>query len=62
MKFLIRKCVKCGKYTLKTKCPACGAETVTAHPPKYSPNDKYLTYRIKVKYENMQTQNSNNQK
>ena len=28
-KWLLRKCVKCGKYTLETKkCPYCGSENV----------------------------------
>ena len=26
------------------KC-SCGCDTVTAHPPKYSPDDKYGKYR-----------------
>ena len=45
MKWQIRKCQRCGRYTLKIKCPYCEAETVTAHPPKFSPTDKYARLR-----------------
>jgi len=44
----IKKCAKCGKYTMKRECD--GKETVTAHPPKYSPQDKYAKYRRMEKY------------
>ncbi len=49
MKFLIRKCPKCGKYTFKDICPVCGARTVSAHPPRFSPIDKYVRYRVILK-------------
>ena len=39
----IRRCPKCGEYTLKDTC--CGSKTVTAHPAKYSPDDRYGKYR-----------------
>jgi len=42
---IIKKCPKCGAYTLKEKCPKCGADTRTPHPPKFSPEDKYGKYR-----------------
>ena len=29
---------------METRCE-CGSDTVTAHPPKYSPDDKYGKYR-----------------
>lgn len=45
MKFLIRKCPKCSKYTLKENCPVCATQTVNPHPPRFSPNDKYARYR-----------------
>ena len=38
----IRKCPQCGKYTLKDSC--C-SKTITAHPAKYSPDDRYGKYR-----------------
>ena len=51
----LRKCVKCGLYTMNdanVKCTnaKCGGETRAAHPPKYSPVDKYASYRRKEKY------------
>jgi len=49
MRFLIRKCTKCGTYTLKPSCPKCGVETKVAHPPKFSPEDKYVKYRVLMK-------------
>jgi H/ACA ribonucleoprotein complex subunit 3 len=45
LKWQIRKCAKCGRYSLKEKCPDCGNETVIAHPPKFSPTDKYARLR-----------------
>ncbi|TMI28219.1 RNA-protein complex protein Nop10 [Candidatus Bathyarchaeota archaeon] len=45
MRFLIRKCPKCGLYTLKTACPACQSTTVSPHPAKFSPDDKYASLR-----------------
>ncbi len=45
MKFLIRKCPKCSRYTLKENCPVCGTQTVSPHPPRFSPSDKYARYR-----------------
>ncbi|MDT7890335.1 MAG: RNA-protein complex protein Nop10 [Desulfurococcales archaeon] len=50
MKHLIRKCTKCGRYTLKERCPACNSETIDPHPPRFSPEDKYVSYRIKALY------------
>jgi H/ACA ribonucleoprotein complex subunit 3 len=50
MVWLSRKCEKCGKYTLnKEQCPYCGGKVRVPHPPKFSPDDKYLTYRISLK-------------
>ncbi|MCJ7505318.1 RNA-protein complex protein Nop10 [Candidatus Bathyarchaeota archaeon] len=45
MKWQIRKCLECGRYTLKPTCPICGKETVIPHPAKFSPQDKYAKYR-----------------
>jgi len=44
----ILKCPKCGKYTLKDTC--C-EKTIRAVPAKYSPEDKYASYRRMVKRE-----------
>lgn len=50
MVWLLRKCEKCGKYTLKQgTCPYCGGKVRVPHPPKFSPDDKYLKYRMILK-------------
>jgi len=47
---LLRKCIRCKRYTLKQdKCPYCGGALVIPHPPKFSPDDKYIKYRILAK-------------
>ncbi len=46
MRSLIRKCTVCGKYTLSEACPACGAKSVYALPPKYSERDRFQKFRI----------------
>lgn len=52
MNWLMRKCTKCGRYTLaRDKCPNCGGELIVPHPPRYSPEDKYVSYRLKMKIE-----------
>jgi H/ACA ribonucleoprotein complex subunit 3 len=52
MNWLMRKCTKCGRYTLsKDKCPFCGGDLVVPHPPRFSPEDKYGMYRLKMKLE-----------
>jgi H/ACA ribonucleoprotein complex subunit 3 len=44
------KCSKCGHYTLEQKkCPECGGTVSSPKPPKYSPQDKYGSYRRKAK-------------
>ena len=50
MKHLIRMCSACNIYTLKPQCPRCSAVTADSHPPKYSPDDKYVRYRIADRY------------
>jgi len=50
MRSLLRRCAKCGAYTLKSDvCPKCGGPLEIPHPPKYSPEDRYQIYRIKMK-------------
>ena len=50
MVWLLRKCEKCGKYTLKIDvCPYCGGKVRIPHPAKFSPDDKYLKYRLAYK-------------
>lgn len=46
----LRRCRKCSCYTMKASCPVDGSETGTAHPPKYSPQDKWARYRRNEKY------------
>ncbi|MGC8631540.1 MAG: RNA-protein complex protein Nop10 [Thermoprotei archaeon] len=46
---LIKKCPKCGRYTLKDRCPSCGSPTLVASPPKFSPDDPYLSYKIRAR-------------
>jgi H/ACA ribonucleoprotein complex subunit 3 len=50
MVWILRKCEKCGGYTLrKDRCPHCGGTVRIPHPPKFSPDDKYLKYRMALK-------------
>ncbi len=52
MVWLLRKCVKCRKYTLRTDvCQYCGGKVRIPHPAKFSPTDKYLKYRMAMKKE-----------
>lgn len=41
----ILKCKNCDIYTLKKKCPKCGATTINPEPAKFSIKDKYGKYR-----------------
>ncbi len=47
----MRYCKKCRSYTLEERCRKCGAETITPHPPRFSPQDPYGKYRRKLKME-----------
>ncbi|MCE4612597.1 MAG: RNA-protein complex protein Nop10 [Desulfurococcales archaeon] len=50
MKWLLRKCINCGMYTLhRDRCPYCGGYLRVPHPPRFSPEDKYLRYRYMMK-------------
>ena len=51
MRFLVRRCGECHAYTLAQECPKCGARTGSAHPAKFSPDDKYMRYRLAGRYE-----------
>ncbi|HZD36730.1 MAG TPA: RNA-protein complex protein Nop10 [Nitrososphaeraceae archaeon] len=46
----MRFCKRCFKYTLKTNCPVCESITINPHPPRYSPDDKYVRYRVHERY------------
>ena len=50
MVWLLRKCDKCGSYTLKDDhCPRCGGSVKAPHPAKFSMDDKYRRYRLIMK-------------
>jgi len=50
MVWLLRKCEKCGRYTLnKMACPQCGGKVRIPHPAKFSPQDRYAKYRMMLK-------------
>ncbi len=51
MRFQLRKCKSCNQYSLKQKCPKCNEKTTIAHPAKFSPDDKYMKYRLEEVYE-----------
>jgi len=53
LRFRIRKCPSCGRYTLREVCPVCGSETKVAHPARFSPEDPYGEYRRRLKRELM---------
>lgn len=49
MVWLLRKCEKCGRYTLNQEtCPACGGLVKTPHPAKFSMDDRYQSYRLRM--------------
>lgn len=48
----IRYCIKCKKYTLEKTC-ACGENSVTNVPMKYSPVDKTAKYRREARKEDL---------
>ncbi|MDD3621666.1 MAG: RNA-protein complex protein Nop10 [Methanofollis sp.] len=41
----IQYCERDRRYTLFSRCPVCGGPTRTAHPARYSPQDRYGAYR-----------------
>jgi H/ACA ribonucleoprotein complex subunit 3 len=50
MVWLIRKCINCSSYTLnKEKCPTCGGPVKIPHPAKFSLDDRYSKYKIRMK-------------
>ena len=44
----IFKCNNCNKFTMKEICD-CGNNTLFSRPMKYTPNDKFGSYRRKAK-------------
>jgi len=51
MRTLLRKCKRCGIYTMKDIC-SCGNETIVPVPPRFSPQDRFGKYRRKLKRTN----------
>ncbi|MDH5769898.1 MAG: RNA-protein complex protein Nop10 [Candidatus Bathyarchaeota archaeon] len=50
MKWLLRRCERCKRYTLHAdRCPYCGGEVRMPHPAKFSIDDKYLKYKSLMK-------------
>ncbi len=47
----MKKCVTCHTYTISERCLKCGGETVTVHPARFSPDDRYARYRSQSAYE-----------
>lgn len=46
---LLRVCRNCYRYTMEEECPRCSRTTEVSHPPKFSPDDKYLRLRVEAK-------------
>lgn len=50
MVWLLRRCVNCGGYTLsQERCPVCGGPVKIPHPAKFSMDDRYRKYRLKMR-------------
>jgi len=43
---LLQRCPQCGQYTMRDACPRCGAPTCSAHPARFSPEDRFSEERI----------------
>ncbi len=50
MRTLMLKCSSCGRYTVADRCPSCGGQTVSVHPARYSPDDRYARFRSPLAY------------
>jgi H/ACA ribonucleoprotein complex subunit 3 len=47
--WLLRKCVKCDSYTLnQDTCPTCGGPVKMPHPAKFSMDDRYQSYKLRM--------------
>ncbi len=42
-------CKYCDEYTLQNRCPRCNEKTIINHPARFSPQDRYGTYRRTLK-------------
>jgi H/ACA ribonucleoprotein complex subunit 3 len=48
--WILRKCVSCGEYTMNTEsCPKCGGTVKMPHPAKFSMDDPYRRYRLRMR-------------
>ncbi|MGA2103879.1 RNA-protein complex protein Nop10 [Methanoregula sp.] len=47
----IRRCNADNTYTLSLNCPLCGRQTSTAHPARFSVQDRFGKYRRAAKEE-----------
>jgi H/ACA ribonucleoprotein complex subunit 3 len=48
--WLLRRCDRCDRYTLRQDaCPVCGGHVRTPHPAKFSMDDRYRKYRLKMR-------------
>ena len=54
MSTTILYCTVCHTYTLQEKCPKCSTPTHEPRPPKYTPEDKYGSYRRQEKKKELQ--------
>ncbi|HVP25427.1 MAG TPA: nucleolar RNA-binding Nop10p family protein [Methanomicrobiales archaeon] len=45
----LRRCPVDSTYTLSLSCPCCGRPTGTAHPARYSPDDRRAAYRRRAR-------------
>lgn len=50
MRWRIKRCPQCKLYTIKDICPQCNSKTISPHPPRFSPEDKHVVYRVMIKY------------
>jgi H/ACA ribonucleoprotein complex subunit 3 len=50
MVWLLRQCIKCYEYTLnKEECNICGRPVKVPHPAKFSMDDPYQRYKLKMR-------------
>jgi H/ACA ribonucleoprotein complex subunit 3 len=48
--WLLRRCEKCERYTLRQDaCQVCGGPVKMPHPAKFSLDDRYRKYRLKMR-------------
>ncbi|MFW9935498.1 MAG: RNA-protein complex protein Nop10 [Candidatus Thorarchaeota archaeon] len=55
----MKKCRQCSTYTLNsTRCPTCNGPVENAHPARFSIEDRYGSYRRKMKKALLSTQST----